>query len=250
MKPVPATPSRAGRSPAALGLLAVVAVALFAGLLALGSWQVHRLAWKLDLIARVDARVHAPPAAAPDRAQWPGINAENDEYRHVALAGRWLPGAGTLVQAVTEKGPGFWVLAPLQTADGDIVLVNRGFVPAGQREAARQPPPGPVAVTGLLRLGEPGGGFLRRNDAAADRWYSRDVAAIAAARGLPAAGVAPYFVDADAGTDPEAWPSGGLTVVRFHNSHLVYAITWYTLALMVLLAAALVARHEWRLRRS
>ena len=42
---------------------------------------------------------------------------------------------------------------------------------------------------------EPGGGFLRRNDPAAGRWHSRDVRAIAAARGLDE--VAPYFIDAE-----------------------------------------------------
>jgi surfeit locus 1 family protein len=57
-----------------------------------------------------------------------------------------------------------------------------------------------IALTGLLRIGEPGGGFLRRNDPANDRWYSRDVQALAAARGLRDA--APFFVDAKAGQEP------------------------------------------------
>ena len=77
--------------------------------------------------------------------------------------------------------------------------------------AARASPRGPVTVTGLLRITEPGGGFLRRNDPAAGRWYSRDVAAIAAARGLET--VAPYFIDADATPNPGGLPVGGLTVV-------------------------------------
>ncbi|XQU70493.1 SURF1-like protein [Cupriavidus sp. H18C1] len=79
--------------------------------------------------------------------------------------------------------------------------------------------------------------------------------AIAAARGLER--VAPYFIDADAGPQeafgasgaPRRWPVGGLTVVTFHNSHLVYALTWYGLALMVLGAAWYVGREELRLRR-
>ncbi len=78
---------------------------------------------------------------------------------------------------------------------------------------------------------EPQGRFLRSNDPAQDRWYSRDVAAIAATRALT--GVAPYFIDAEAGTDPEAWPRGGLTVLDFPNNHLVYALTWFSLALML-----------------
>ena len=85
-------------------------------------------------------------------------------------------------------------------------------------------------MTGLLRITEPGGGFLRRNDPAAGRWYSRDVAAIAAARGL--ADVAPYFVDADASSDVPGGPRGGLTIVSFTNHHLIYALTWFVLAIM------------------
>ena len=239
-------------SPLRLALLGIAALLAFAGFVALGNWQVHRRAWKLDLIHRVDVRLQAEPAAAPPRAQWAGLNAANDEYRRLCTDGAFLHDRETLVQAVTRLGAGFWVLTPLQETTGDIVLVNRGFVPAERSTSAARAAgqvPGPVRVCGLLRTSEPRGGFLRRNDAAAGRWYSRDVAAIAAARGLAAADVAPYFIDADDSPNPGGWPVGGLTVVRFHNSHLAYAITWYALALMVAGAAAIVGRHEWRLRR-
>ena len=83
-------------------------------------------------------------------------------------------------------------------------------------------------MVGLLRLSEPGGGFLRANRPAEGRWYSRDVQAIGRAEGIAA--LAPYFVDADATANPGGWPRGGLTVVRFPNSHLIYALTWFVLA--------------------
>jgi surfeit locus 1 family protein len=220
-------------------LIAFVAFALFAGLVALGSWQVQRRAWKLDLIERVDARVHAPAVAAPTRERWQQIGAASDEYRHVQVTGSFVPNVDAFVQAVTDRGAGFWVLTPLRLSDGSVVIVNRGFVPPELRGRVA-PITGAVTVTGLLRMTEPGGGFLRRNDPAADRWFSRDVRAIATTRGV--ANAAPYFVDADAGpVDPNA-PVGGLTVIAFANNHLVYAITWYTLAIMV-------AAGAWRLMR-
>ena len=98
----------------------------------------------------------------------------------------------------------------------------------------------------LLRVTEPGGGFLRSNDPAGDRWYSRDVAAIAAARGVTEA--APYFIDAEA-SPAGGYPVGGLTVLKFRNNHLVYALTWFALDLMLIAAAAYVARSEWKRRR-
>ncbi|CAM3720212.1 SURF1-like protein [Bordetella sputigena] len=242
-----------GRRPAVLICMAVVAVLLFAGFCALGTWQVHRRAWKLDLIARVEQRVHAPAQPAPGPQRWPAVTADSDEYRHVFLRGRYDYGKETLTQASTELGSGYWVITPLLRDDGTTVLVNRGFVPGDQRGDIAHPEAAArdgVTVTGLLRISEPGGGFLRHNDPAGNRWYSRDVQAIAAARGL--ADTAPYFVDAQAapGAEPGAWPRAGMTVIAFHNSHLVYAVTWYALALMVAGAAFYTVREERRQQRT
>lgn len=198
---------------------------LFAAFVALGIWQVYRLSWKLDLIARVDQRVHAAPVAAPVSAS------ADDEYRKVTASGIFLNDKETFVQAVTSLGAGFWVMTPLKRADGSILLINRGFVPAERRDwSQHSQPAATVSVTGLLRLTEPKGGFLRSNDPADDRWYSRDVAAILAARHLDP--VVPYFIDADATPNSGGFPVGGLTVIAFSNNHLVYAITWFGLAAM------------------
>jgi surfeit locus 1 family protein len=223
------------------GLL-VAAMALFIGL---GVWQVQRRTWKLNLIATVESRVHAPAQPAPGPAVWRGFAADAQAYDHVQIAGQWLGDRTTLVQALTELGGGFWLVTPLRTESGWIVLVNRGFVPF-ERELATKTgaaaPAGKVTITGLLRPTEPGGGFLRSNDPAHDQWFSRDVAAIAAARGIDSA--APYFIDADATANPGGYPVGGLTVIAFRNAHLVYALTWFSLA--VLSVAGLWILHRGR----
>lgn len=167
-----------------------------------------------------------------------------DEYRRVRLTGIFRHDRETLVQALTERGAGFWVMTPL-TGPAGPVLVNRGFVPAERRDPAARAAGqvrGPVTVVGLVRRSEPGGGFLRANDPAAERWHSRDVAAIAHARGLGP--VARVFVDADAGPNADGWPVGGLTVVRFRNTHLVYALTWFALAAMSVYAAYRLMRRR------
>jgi len=207
--------------------LCLLAALLFG---ALGIWQLERRAWKLDLIERVEARVHAPPVAPPGPDEWAGLDPKALEYRRVRVTGVLLHSRETLVDALTELGPGSWVITPLRTAQG-IVLINRGFVPP-EREAqstrAAGQETGEVTITGLLRLPEPGGRFLRPNRPAEERWFSRDVAAIAQARGL--SDVAPFFIDAEAGADPGEYPRGGLTIVRFRNVHLLYALTWFGLA--------------------
>lgn len=283
--PSPTAATDAARGPRGIGtrvFLAILAAILFAGFCSLGTWQIQRRAWKLDLIERVEQRVHAPAVPAPGPTAWPFVNARSDEYRHVRVKGHYLYEAQSLVQASTELGSGYWVMTPLRREDGTIFMINRGFVPSQARSAIAPAPvnaDGMNEVSGLLRLSEPKGGFLRDNDPAAQRWYSRDVPALAQAHGLT--NVAPYFIDAAAapGTDaaagaaaslpadptaaapagqpsggsaaPEAQamaPVGGLTVIRFHNSHMVYALTWYGLALMVLAAAWYTAREERRLR--
>lgn len=297
--------ARRPHSKTALALLALVGVAFFAGFVALGIWQVQRLAWKLDLIERVAQRMAAAPSAPPPRAQWAALNMADHEYQAVHLQGVWQDTKTVLTLASTAFGPGYWVLTPLQLADGVQIIVNRGFVPQEQRaqwlgkapseslsegmgealashsrsaspapqtqaadavtapEAATPPRGKVVTVDGLLRKSEPGGGFLRHNNPAQQRWYSRDIVAIAQAQSLPVSQVAPFFVDAGipdgrpstAEIEPSratqgTWPRTGLTTVRFTNTHLIYAITWFGLALMVVGAGVVVARYETRLHKA
>jgi surfeit locus 1 family protein len=235
-------PSRTSQSRRILVSIMLLLVAIF---VALGTWQVQRLLWKLDLIARVEERIHREAVPAPPSSEWDDIGAEKDEYRHVTVRGTFDHAKSVLVQAVTERGAGFWVVTPILGDDGSTILINRGFVPSDRRDPASRVEgnvPGQVSVIGLLRISEPGGGFLRNNDPAGSRWYSRDVAAIAAAQGLKK--VAPYFIDADAAPNPGGLPIGGLTVVSFRNSHLIYALTWCALAAMSAVGAYLVHRRR------
>jgi surfeit locus 1 family protein len=231
----------------------------FAGCIALGLWQVNRLNWKTDLIERVDQRLKAAPVPAPSPADWAALNA-TAEYRRVLLRGRFAHDLETLVAATTALGSGYWVLTPLKSDDGYWVLVNRGFVPPDKRDRAsrgERDADGVRTVAGLLRLTEPTGRTLQRNDPAAGRWYSRDVAAIASARGLGpdaqgerAGLVAPYFVDVAAADDaPLDWPRAGLTVLQFSNNHLMYALTWFVLAAMVAVGLGYVVASENRAQR-
>ena len=126
--------ARAPRSLPALAIGTLFALAGIAGLAGLGIWQVQRLGWKQALIERVETRVRATPVAVPGPERWPEIAV--DEYLRVAVSGRFLHDRETLVQAVTERGGGFWVLTPLVTDAGFTVLLNRGFVPPDRRDPA------------------------------------------------------------------------------------------------------------------
>ncbi|MGI4819031.1 MAG: SURF1 family protein [Janthinobacterium lividum] len=226
-------------------LVVTIFLFLFAGFTALGVWQVYRLGWKLALIERVETRIHAAPVEAPP----PDVTITRDdhEYLRVKVSGRFRHDLETPVKAVTDLGGGWWILTPLETDRGFTVLVNRGFVPPELKEPSSRPDaPETASVTGLLRLGEGDGAFLRHNDPAANNWYAREVPAILSTRGVtgPAAS---YFIDAQADTaQPAEWPRAGLTVVKFTNSHLVYALTWFGLAAGSLIAMVLVLRERRR----
>jgi surfeit locus 1 family protein len=229
-----------------VGTLTLLAVTLLAGL---GIWQLQRRIWKLELIRTVAARAHAAPHAIPPDA---AVRPSAHEYEHVQVNGTYLPGHDTRVHASTDLGAGYWILSPLRTEHGALVLINRGFVSMdAARDAVALDPA--RQVTGLLRVSEGRGHWPRRNAPSQEQWYARDVAAMAAARGLD--GVAPYFIDADAplvagtaglgGSDAgSVWPVAGLTVLNFRNTHLGYAMTWFALAFMTLAAGAFVAREE------
>lgn len=240
---------RPPRSIATLAVLLAFAVLAGAGFFALGVWQVQRLAWKEALIARVDRQLRAEPVAPPAPAQWPALAREADEYRRVRVQGRFDFRREVLTRASTVLGTGFWVLTPMRTGAGWI-LVNRGFVPYAMHT---QVPRGPEqqSLVGLLRFSEPGGAFLQPNRPAEGRWTSRDVAAIAAAVHLQGP-VAPFFVDVQAtpATNEATWPRPGLTVIHFRNEHLAYALTWFALAAMVAAAIGYLVVDERRLRRA
>ncbi|WP_339109149.1 SURF1 family protein [Thioclava sp. GXIMD4216] len=230
-----------------LSIATILAAGFVAVFMSLGIWQVHRLHWKLDLIARVDSRVAAAPVPAPGPNAWAGLTREVDEYRHVAVTGTFLNDQEVQIYTPSMFGPGYWVLTPLKRDDGTIVMINRGVVPEEKKSpASRVAPEGVQHITGLLRLSEDHGWLFSQKDRPQDGvWYRRDIASITQTKGLENA--APYFIDQDL-TDPEGFPRGGQTVVKFRNSHLSYAITWFAMALLSLVGWGVVLRQELKNR--
>lgn len=232
------------------GLATLVAFAILIGL---GAWQLERLAFKEDLIARIDARAHGAPGEIVPEAHWPGWDPDADEFRRVRLTGTFEHDAEALVQGLfagEDGGPpilGFFLFTPLRFADGARVLVNRGFVPAELREPAARPqsrPAGEATLTGLVRAAEPRNLFTPADVPAERRFFVKDPAAIAAAERLDR--TAPFYVEADATPNPGGWPRGGQTRLDIPNNHLQYALTWFGLALTLVCVFGAFARKRLR----
>ncbi len=232
------------------GILAAIVLAVLVGL---GFWQLERRVWKEDLIARVEARTKAPAAPIPAEVDWPNVSAARDEYRRVTASGRFQYAREALVyMALSEPkgrffGQGYWVLTPLELANGAFVIVNRGFVPLERKDPSTRREgqiEGPVTVTGLLRMPEVGNWFTPANEPARGAWYRSDPAEIAKHFSLVRA--APFMIDADAAPVPGALPQGGETRLVFPNHHLGYALTWFGLALALLGVFTVFARQRLR----
>jgi surfeit locus 1 family protein len=214
---------------------AVATIVCAALLLALGVWQLHRLAWKEALIAAVESRARAAPVDAPPESEWPRLDPADYEYRRVRLVGVFDGSRQvTVFRALSEPrgrygGPGYLVMTPLMLAGGATVLIDRGFVPEAQKAAADDGlSGGETTVVGLMRASEARNLFTPSDDPASGQWFTRDVGAIARAESLTR--VAPFFIDADAGPDRAALPEGGETILAFPNNHLSYALTWFGMA--------------------
>lgn len=216
-----------------------LAAALFLSLLALGAWQLRRADWKRDLIEAVESRAHGEPVAVPAGE----IAGDRHAYLRVRVEGTLRHVLTRKVKAVTEIGAGYWLLTPLWTGETH-VWINRGFVPAGTAPEDWTAPAGRLAIAGLLRVAEPGGTVLEKNDPESGRWVSRDIAALSGAAGIEAA--TSYFVDADHGGGPATWPRGGLTLLKFRNAHLSYAITWFAMAGLFLAGMVYVVQGRVR----
>lgn len=213
-------------------------------LVALGTWQVERLAWKNALLDRIHDRIAGPAVPLPQG----GLPLDDWEYRRVAVEGRYLPEREFHLLATSPRGnAGYHVLTPLQRADGgDLLLIDRGWVPA-ERKAPEQrpgsaPPEGEVRVTGVFRMPWRQGYFVADNEVGPNLWFWPEMTAMAAELGRP---VAPYFIEVDTTPDPPAiFPMGGQTRVNIANNHLEYALTWYGFA--VALAVIYVVWHRRR----
>lgn len=212
-------------------ILTIFAALGMAALIALGAWQLQRLDWKRDLIARIEARLDSPPvafAAALDRAR----AGEDMEYAPVFLEGEYAHGLEARVFGLYGGEAGAYVFTPLESEAG-AVYVNRGFVPQALRASETRPESlvsDPVRVEGLFRAPEHPSGLqrlLRPEPRGEDLWFVRDPALFAAAQGVDAPA---YYIDSSGAENPAAWPKGGTTRIEFPNRHLEYALTWFGLA--------------------
>ncbi|XP_018595993.2 surfeit locus protein 1 isoform X2 [Scleropages formosus] len=208
----------------------------------LGTWQIKRRQWKLQLIEDMRCLTTAEPIDLPTDP----TELNNLEYRRIKVHGRYDHTKELYVMPRSPVDPereareagrlsssgetGANVITPFYCTDlGITILVNRGYVPKKKiNPETRQK--GQVSeevdLVGIVRLTETRKPFVPHNDIQGNRWYYRDLDAMAKVTGSE-----PIFVDGDLASTIPGGPIGGQTRITLRNEHMQYIITWYGLCL-------------------
>ncbi len=223
-------------------------------LIGLGVWQIQRAAWKEDMLARITSQMTAEPL---DLSTMPPAQLSELDYRRVKLHGHFLHdfGEAPLGPRTYNGQVGWHIITPFEAANGRVWLINRGWVPDDRRDPASRSESWhreEVTVTGIARLPTAPGPFTPTNDPATDHWYWYDLPAMIRAvemqspplmEQILSAAETRWIIEADATATPGTLPQGGITTLQIPNNHRQYALTWFTLAAMLLVFFVLSRRR-------
>lgn len=215
----------------------LVVILLFPALIGLGLWQLDRADQKRRLFTEVNALRDAPPLVL---TKLEGAALETQLGRAVSMRGRYREPQFLLDNRVRGQVAGYEVLTPFELVEGGVLLVNRGWIPAGA-DRARAPPTPAGGLERQLggRLGRPPSTGLRLSDgdlaerlgAQVFRIQHVEREALARRLGFPLSGVLVYLGDAQEDGYDRHWPELTADV----SKHQAYATQWFAMAAVLLL---------------
>jgi surfeit locus 1 family protein len=208
-------------------------------LIGLGVWQLHRLTWKTAILAQIHTAERAAPVPLPPHPT---------PFEKVSIAGTWIPHKAAMYGDEVHDGPqtpveGGELIMPLRRPNGEIVLVDLGWVPGQTPTPLANPPATPA---GYLHGPIAEGWFAGTDKPAAGLYYTLDPARIAAGMGLPP--VAPYILIAMGPLPPagSTAPQPAQHLPTPPNNHYQYALTWFGFAGVLVFEFIFFARKRLR----
>ncbi|OAD60472.1 Surfeit locus protein 1 [Eufriesea mexicana] len=209
----------------------------------LGTWQIQRLKWKLDLLERLNSRINQEPIELPEDLE----DLESKEYYPIKVRGTFLhdkefmAGYRSLIVdgkpldrpmfGLNKDARGYHIITPFKLADRDLtILVNRGWVPKMHKNPQTRQEgqiDGETEIVGILRLNERRPSFVPKNRPNRNMWYYRDVYQMS-----EKGGTSPIYLEAVVEDKSYKYPVGGQTRVELRNEHFSYILTWYSLSLI------------------
>jgi cytochrome oxidase assembly protein ShyY1 len=228
------------------GYLAI-ALIFAAVCVSLGFWQLARRADAVTEIDRVATNFDADPTVLAEALPELDSYDESQEWLTVSMTGTYLSQDQLLVRNRPLNGnPGFEVLTPLQLSNGDVFVVDRGWLPTGESQDAPDSvpaaPTGTVDVVVRLKPGEP---HLDSRSATAGQIATIELGLIEQQVGAPTYTGAYGLLDSE---DPAAAtrPLAVAKPVPDEGPHLSYAFQWFCFALLGFIALGYIARQEYR----
>lgn len=215
----------------------------FVLLCSLGTWQLQRMYWKNELLADIHMRQTLEPVSLSNVEALVASGVDID-YRRMIVRGTFLHTQEKFFFSTFNGATGYYVYTPMTLVDGRYLFINRGFIPYDMKELHKRNEgaiTGLVEVVGLARaklLSKPSY-LVPDNHIASNVYYWKDLHAMADASGIPRREVLPFFMDADHTLVPGGWPKGGVTMLDLPNNHLQYAITWFGLALALVIVTVI-----------
>ncbi|WP_368496111.1 SURF1 family protein [Herbiconiux sp. A18JL235] len=213
----------------------------------LAMWQLARRDEAVAEINRVESNYDAVPT--PLTEALPGLDSydESQEWLTVEATGRYLTDDQLLVRNRPLGGDvGFDVLVPFELGNGDVFVVDRGWVPTGQQQnlpdAIPPAPEGTVSIVVRLKAGEPqfGSGDLENGQLA-----SIELPVVAEQIGRPVF-TAAYGLLASEDPAPAERPMAMPKPQPDEGAHLSYTFQWFCFGLLGFVGLGYIIRQEYR----
>lgn len=222
----------------------LMTLAAFVILIGLGVWQLQRLNWKSEIIATIDTQLALPASPLP----FGPIDADVWRYRKTVVEGRFHHDKELHLYAASAAGkPGYLIITPLERSDGSFVFFNRGWVPLEKRQPETRPEgqiEGIVRLTAIGRKPWEQNTFVADNEPQANIWFYGDLDGMAKFREI--VHYAPIFLEADDTPNPGGFPIGGQSRIKISNDHFNYALTWFSLAIALLIVFGFYVAEQQR----
>ena len=189
--------------------------------MSLGFWQLYRLSWKLDLINQIENSLKIDPVELQ--------NVEKKNYLRIKTSGQIDFEKQIYLYNLNETGkPGFEVINPIKVGNVDY-LINRGWISFDQKNKPEINVVDQKNIIGTLMLQSKSSSFKPKNEVDKNYWFTLDREDILKFTGK---NFSKYIIYLNGNYEN---PRPRVITAKISNNHKKYAITWFSMAISILL---------------
>jgi len=190
-------------------------------LLSLGFWQLYRLSWKLDLINQIEKSLKVDPVEFQ--------NIQKKNYLRIKTSGQIDFEKQIYLYNLNETGkPGFEVINPIKIGNDDY-LINRGWIPFDKKNKPEIDIIDQKNIIGTLMLQTKSSSFKPKNEIDKNYWFTLDREDVLKFTGR---NFSKYIIYLNGSYEN---PRPKVITAKISNNHKKYAITWFSMAISILL---------------